>query len=74
MEKLLTLLADVRPDVDFATAQNLVTDGIIDSLDLVTIIGELKAEYAVNISVLDIVPENFDSAQAMLALITKLSK
>ena len=37
MEKLYTLLEDIRPDVDFRNTNTLVTDGFIDSFDIVTI-------------------------------------
>ncbi len=67
--KLLALLGDICPDVDFAAEENLIDDGLIESLDLVTIVSEIMAQFDVEISVNDLLPENFNSASAMLDLI-----
>ena len=67
--KLLVLLGDICPDVDFAAEENLIDDGLIESLDLVTIVSEIMAQFDVEISVNDLLPENFNSASAMLDLI-----
>lgn len=69
MKKLLDLLGDICPDVDFETEENLVDDGLIESLDLVTIVSEIMAEFDVEISVNDLLPENFNSAAAIFNLI-----
>lgn len=72
MDKLLSLLAELCPGVDFETETALVDDGLIESLDIVTIVTELMDAFDVEISVDDLVPENFNSAEAMWALIERL--
>jgi acyl carrier protein len=72
MDALLDILKELHPDVDFETCTTLIDDGIIDSFDIVTLIAEIKEEYDVAISANDIQPENFNSAQALYALIEKL--
>lgn len=72
MDKLLSLLTELCPGVDFENETALVDDGLIESLDIVTIVTELMAEFDVEISVDDLVPENFNSAGAMWALIERL--
>ena len=72
MDELLTLLAEVCPGVDFAGETALVDDGILESLDIVTIVTELMAAFDVEIPVEDLVPENFNSAGAMWAMIQRL--
>lgn len=74
MEKLLELLADIRPDVNFAAETNLVTDGILDSFDIVAVVSEINDAYGLSIGVADLLPENFDSAQAMYQLIQERIK
>ncbi|MCL1794942.1 MAG: acyl carrier protein [Oscillospiraceae bacterium] len=74
MEKLLKLLADIRPDVDFAAESALVTDGILDSFDIVAVVSEINDAYGVSIGVTDLLPENFDSARAIYALIQERLK
>ena len=71
MEKLLKLLADIRPDVDFAAEVSLVTDGILDSFDIVAVVSEINDTYGVSIGVVDLLPENFDSAEAIYNLIQR---
>ena len=72
MDELLTLLAEVCPGVDFSGETALVDDGILESLDIVTIVTELMAAFDVEITVEDLVPENFNSAGAMWAMIQRL--
>ena len=74
MEKLLAILKELHPDVDFATTADLVDDGILDSLDIVTLVTEINAEFDVTIPAEEIVPENFNSAEALMELIEKLDE
>ncbi len=71
MEKLLGELSQIRDDVDFENEKNLVDDGLIDSLDLTQIIAALDDAFDVRISAGEIEPENFNSAEAMLAMVRK---
>lgn len=68
-EKLYEILQEICPDVDFDTEENLVDDGLIASLDLVTIVNELVDAFDIELSVDDLVPENFNSAKSMLRMI-----
>lgn len=74
MEKLLSILNDLHPDVDFAATGDLVDDGILDSLDIVTLVTEIHAEYDVAIPAEEIVPENFNSVEAIMQLIQRLDE
>lgn len=69
LEELLEILTEAVPGVDFENETALVDDEILESLDIVTIVSEIKEAFDVEISVDDLVPENFNSVQAMLALI-----
>ena len=68
MEKIEKILKEIRPDID-VTNKTLVDDGALDSFDIVTLISELIDAYGVELSVEDILPENFNSVEAMYALI-----
>jgi len=71
MDQLLDILTEVNSDVDYET---LVDDGILDSFDIVSIVGELNDTFDINITPVDIVPENFNSAEAMWDMIQRLSE
>ncbi len=71
MEKLLEALREVRDDVDFAGQYGLVDEGVIDSLDLTQIIAALDEAFDIHIPSGEIEPENFNSAEDMLALVKR---
>ena len=66
MEKLIEILEDIQPDADYETCTTLIDDGILDSL------GELEDEFDVSVTPADIIPENFNSAQALWAMVQRL--
>lgn len=72
MEKILEILKSIRDDIDFENEDKLIDDEILDSFDIVSIVGELCDAYDVTITVDDMEPENFNSAQAMLNLVERL--
>lgn len=74
MEKLIEILSSIHPDVDFENTVDFIDDGILDSLDIVTIVTEINDVFDVTIPAEEIVPENFNSAEALYALIEKLDE
>ena len=71
MQKLIVILRDVNEDVDFETETALVDEGLIDSFDINVIIAALDEAYDIHIEVGDIEPENFNSAEAILATVKR---
>ena len=74
MEELMEILNDLHPDVDFETEECLVDDKILDSFDIVSLIAAINEAYDIAITAKDILPENFNSAKALYALIQKLEE
>ncbi len=72
MDKLLELLKNIRPDVDFENETELIDEGILDSFDVVSIISEIDDAFGVQIRINELEPENFNSAEAIWNLIEKL--
>ena len=72
MEEILDILNGLGLDTDFEHCTTLIDDGILESLDIVTIIAELSDAFDITIPARDIVPENFNSAEAILALVERL--
>lgn len=72
MNEILAILKDLHPDVDFENCDTLIDDGILDSFDIVTIIAEISDTFDVKIGAEQIVPENFNSAEALWELVRRL--
>ena len=68
-EELLEILSDCCPDVDFEQETALIDDGLLESLDIVMIVTDIMHNFGVELSVDDLLPENFNSVDAMLDLI-----
>lgn len=68
-EKLVNILTEICPEVDFETENALIDDGLLESLDIVMIVTEIMQEFGVELTVDDLLPENFNSVDAILALI-----
>lgn len=74
MNELIEILENLHPEVDFDTCDTLVDDKILDSFDIITIISEINEEFDVVIPAEEIIPANFNSAQALYSLICKLEE
>ncbi len=74
MEQLLDILQRMHPDVDFETNDDLIGDGVLDSLDIVTLITEINTTFDISVPAEEIVPENFNSAEAIFAMIQRLDE
>lgn len=70
-EKLLVLLEEIRPDVDFENEKTLIDNDVLDSFDIISIVQAIDDNFGVAIDVDDLEPDNFNSYEAMLELIKK---
>lgn len=68
-KKLMEILEESCPGVDFERETALIDDGILESLDIVTIVTEIMDVFGVELNVDDLLPENFNTVDAMLDLI-----
>ncbi|MCI7302409.1 MAG: phosphopantetheine-binding protein [Clostridiales Family XIII bacterium] len=73
-EQLMEILKNLRADVDFENNKALIDNGDLESLDIVALVGELNDEFDVEITVEHLTPENFNSVEAMMNLITMLQE
>lgn len=70
-DEILEILAEAVPSVDFLESDTMMDDGILDSLTIVQIIGELSVEYDIDFVFEDLVPENFNSIDGIVALVER---
>ena len=73
MNELIEILENLHPEVDFETCTTLIDDKILDSFDIISVISEINEEFDVVIPAEEIIPENFNSAQALYKLVTRLA-
>ena len=74
MEELLDILKELHPDVDFEHTEHLIDGKILDSIDIVSLVAEISDVFGVDIPAEEIVPENFNSARALWAMIRRLDE
>ena len=72
MEQLLEILSEVNPDIDFENCETLIDDGLLDSFAILEIVAEINDAFDVEIKAPEIIPENFNSAKALWAMIQRL--
>lgn len=71
-ETLMGILKDLRPEVEFEKETALIDGGILDSFDIVSLVGGINDAFDIEIQVEDLLPENFNSVDNMLELVAKL--
>ena len=72
MDKLLEILKEAKPEVDFANEKKLIDGEILDSFDVVQLVMKLNEEFDIEIGAEEITPENFNSAEAIQAMVERL--
>ena len=71
-QKIIEILKKMHPDTDVEHCSTLVDDGILDSLDIVTLVSELGAAIDIRIPATEILPDRFNSVEAMCEMVRRL--
>ena len=72
MEKeILDILIELRPEFDYSDSEDFITDGLLDSFDIISLTSILEEKYNIKIDALDIVPESYSSVDSIIELIRK---
>ena len=74
MEKLIEILEEIQDGVDYKTCTTLIDEGYLDSLAIISLVAEIEEEFDVQIPTVEIIPDNFNSAQAIWNLIEKIQE
>lgn len=72
MEKIIEILSSLKSGVDFANAEGIVTNKIIDSIDIASLISMIEEEFDVEIGMEYMENENFDSVEAIWEMVQDL--
>lgn len=74
MEKLIEILEELNPDVDYETTEDLIDGRYLDSLTILSLIAQIEEEFDVEIPTVEIIPANFNSAKKIWELIEKVKE
>ena len=74
MEKLLEILKGIQEDVDYSNCTALIDEGYLDSLAIISLVAEIEEEFDVQIPTVEIIPDNFNSAEAIWKLIVRIQE
>lgn len=74
MERLIEILEDIQPDIDYETCQSIIDNHLLDSLSIISLIAELEDEFDITIPTVEIIPDNFNSAEAMMKMIKRMEE
>ncbi|MGN0773462.1 MAG: acyl carrier protein [Candidatus Ventricola sp.] len=72
-DTILEILADIIDEDNLDTCTTLIDDGVLSSLDIIQLIGALNDEFDISIPATEIIPKNFNSVDAMAAMVARLS-
>lgn len=74
MERLIEILEDIQPDVDYHNCEDLIDAHHLDSLAIISLIAELEDEFDITIPAVEIIPDNFNSAERIMKMIERLQE
>ncbi len=72
MDRLIEILEELQPEVDYETCTDLIDGHYLDSLTILSLVAEIEEEFDITVPAVEIVTENFNSAQALWAMIQRL--
>ncbi len=72
MEELMEILEDICPDVEFENETALIDDKVLSSFDVISIVSEISETFGIRITPAEIIPENFNSAEAIWNMILRI--
>ena len=70
-KRIIEILTELRPEFNFEKSENYISDGMLDSFDIVNLVTILDAEYGISIDGVDVLPENFSTADKIIKLLIK---
>ena len=72
MERLIELLTEIKEDIDYENETSLIDDELLDSFDILQIISALDDEFGISIPASMIIPDNFNSVEALWEMVQEL--
>lgn len=74
MERLIEILEEIQPDVDYTACTDLIDAHRLDSLAILSIVSEIEDEFDITVPTVEIIPANFNSADSLWKMILRLQE
>lgn len=71
-EKVIEILEEVKKNVDFENETAIIDSGILESFDIIRLVNMLSEEFDVEFTAAELIPENFNSVDAIVNIIEEL--
>ena len=70
--KVMEILQDVRADVDFENETKLIDNKVLESFDIISLVGELSDEFGIEFGPKEMTAQNFNSVDSITAMVERL--
>ena len=74
MEELLDILDEIDDSIDYENEKALIDDHLLDSFSIITLVSELEDHFDIEIDAAEMTPENFNSAEALWAMVQRIQE
>ncbi|MCU0081159.1 acyl carrier protein [Extibacter muris] len=74
MDSLMNILTELDSSVAWEKEEALIDDRILDSFGVISLVAELEDSFSIEIEAAEMIPENFNSVEAMRKMIVKLQE
>lgn len=74
METLMNILREIDDSIDYEKEQALIDDRLLDSFGVITLVAELEDAFDISIEASEMVPQNFNSAEAIYKMVCRLQE
>ena len=74
MEKVIEILEGIVDGVDYEKCETLIDNNYLDSLAIISLVGELEEEFDIQIPTVEVIPDNFNSAKAIYSMVKRLQE
>ena len=74
MDTLMKILNEIDNSINWEKEKAVIDDRLLDSFGVITLVSELEDAFGIEIEASEMVPENFNSAEAMDRMISRLKE
>lgn len=71
-ENVIKILEEIKPTMNLTDIQNIIDGGYMDSMELMSLISKLMDIFSFEMDIEWITPENFNSVDAIAALVDRV--